>query len=79
MVAHRGFVWLAVCAAPVIERRGSECVELAVGDGHRSLWDADGKWRASLLDLVELNYGSPMKIWRNVGTGDAARPGQMGS
>jgi hypothetical protein len=31
-----------------------------------------------LLDLVEVNYGTSVKIWRNVGSGDAAQPGQMG-
>jgi hypothetical protein len=32
-----------------------------------------------MLDLVEVNYGDPVKVWRNVGTGDAARPVQMGN
>jgi enediyne biosynthesis protein E4 len=31
-----------------------------------------------LLDLVEVNFGAPMKVWRNVGGGDAAKPKQMG-
>lgn len=31
-----------------------------------------------LLDLVELNYGDPVELWRNVGSGDAARPAPMG-
>lgn len=31
-----------------------------------------------LLDLVEVEYGSPVRIWRNVGSGDAAKPAQMG-
>ena len=31
-----------------------------------------------LLDLVEVNLGTPTKIWRSVGAGDAARPAQMG-
>ncbi|MEA2609346.1 MAG: enediyne biosynthesis protein [Chloroflexota bacterium] len=31
-----------------------------------------------LLDLVELDYGSPVRLWRNVGQGDAAAPSQMG-
>lgn len=31
-----------------------------------------------LLDLVTLGYGSPVKVWRNAGAGDAARPVQMG-
>ncbi len=31
-----------------------------------------------LLDLVTLGYGHPVKVWRNVGRGDAARPVQMG-
>ncbi|HEX6061419.1 MAG TPA: CRTAC1 family protein [Candidatus Limnocylindria bacterium] len=26
------------------------------------------------LDLVEVNYGAPVRIWRNVGTGSAAHP-----
>jgi hypothetical protein len=32
-----------------------------------------------LLDIVEVNYGTPVRIWRNVGTGTAARPGSMGN
>jgi len=32
-----------------------------------------------MLDLVEVNYGSPVRIWRNVGTGSADRPAPMGS
>jgi hypothetical protein len=31
-----------------------------------------------LLDLVEVNYGDPVRVWRNVGTGDAASPGRLG-
>ena len=31
-----------------------------------------------LLDLVEVNYGDPVKLWRNVGSGDAATPKAMG-
>jgi len=30
-------------------------------------------------DLVEVNYGAPVKVWRNVGSGDAATPGRMGN
>ena len=32
-----------------------------------------------LLDLVEVNYGSGTRIWRNVGAGDAVHPAQMGN
>jgi enediyne biosynthesis protein E4 len=32
-----------------------------------------------LLDLVEVNYGSAVRLWRNVGTGDAAHPATMGN
>jgi hypothetical protein len=32
-----------------------------------------------MLDLVEVNYGSPMKIWRNAGTGDASKAGRIGN
>jgi enediyne biosynthesis protein E4 len=32
-----------------------------------------------LLDLVEVNLGDPVRIWRNVGAGDAAHPVPMGS
>jgi hypothetical protein len=32
-----------------------------------------------MLDLVEVNYGDRVRIWRNVGTGDAAQPVQMGN
>jgi len=31
-----------------------------------------------LLDLVEVNLGAPVRIWRNVGGGDAAAPAQLG-
>ncbi len=31
-----------------------------------------------LVDLVELNLGAPARLWRNVGTGDAAKPAPMG-
>jgi hypothetical protein len=36
-------------------------------------FDLDGT-----LDLVEVNYGAPVRIWRNVGSGSAARPAAMG-
>jgi hypothetical protein len=32
-----------------------------------------------MLDLVKLDFGSPVKLWRSVGGGDAAKPAQMGS
>ena len=32
-----------------------------------------------MLDLVEVNYGTAVKVWRNVGSGDAAKPVQMGN
>ena len=32
-----------------------------------------------MLDLVEMNYGAPVKIWRNAGAGDAAHPRPMGN
>ncbi len=32
-----------------------------------------------LLDLVEVNYRDPVKLWRNVGAGTAAAPAQMGN
>ena len=31
------------------------------------------------LDLVEVNYGAPTRLWRNVGSGTADRPQPMGS
>ncbi len=31
-----------------------------------------------LPDLVEVNYGAPVELWRNVGAGDAAHPVAMG-
>jgi len=31
-----------------------------------------------LLDLVEVNLGAPVRLWRNVGAGDAAHPASMG-
>ncbi len=32
-----------------------------------------------MLDLVEVNYGSPIRVWRNVGAGTAAQPTGMGN
>jgi hypothetical protein len=32
-----------------------------------------------MLDLVELSYGAPARVWRNVGTGDASRPHAIGN
>ena len=32
-----------------------------------------------MLDLVVVNYGAPVRIWRNVGAGDASRPQAMGN
>ena len=32
-----------------------------------------------LLDLIEVNYGAPVRLWRNVGLGDAATPAPMGA
>ena len=32
-----------------------------------------------MLDLVEVGYGTPVRIWRNVGTGNAAHPQAMGN
>jgi hypothetical protein len=32
-----------------------------------------------LLDLVEVNYHDPTRVWRNVGAGDASGPRQMGN
>jgi hypothetical protein len=32
-----------------------------------------------MLDLVEVNYGSAVRIWRNVGSGDVAHPAPMGN
>ena len=32
-----------------------------------------------MLDLVEVNYGAPVRIWRNVGAGDASLPRAMGN
>jgi hypothetical protein len=32
-----------------------------------------------MLDLVEVNYLDGVKLWRNVGSGDAAKPVQMGN
>jgi hypothetical protein len=32
-----------------------------------------------MLDLVEVNFGDPVRLWRNVGGGDAASPQPMGS
>jgi hypothetical protein len=32
-----------------------------------------------MLDLIEVNYGAPVRLWRNVGTGDASKPRAMGN
>jgi len=32
-----------------------------------------------LLDLVQVNFGAPLKLWRNVGSGTAAAPAPMGN
>ncbi len=32
-----------------------------------------------MLDLVEVNYGTAVKVWRNVGSGDTSKPAQMGN
>jgi hypothetical protein len=32
-----------------------------------------------LLDLIELNLGDPVKVWRNAGSGDGAQPAPMGN
>jgi hypothetical protein len=32
-----------------------------------------------MLDLVEVNLGAPVMLWRNVGTGDAAAPAPIGN
>jgi hypothetical protein len=32
-----------------------------------------------MLDLVEVSYGAPVRIWRNVGSGDATKPRAMGN
>ena len=32
-----------------------------------------------MLDLIQVNYGAPVRIWRNVGTGDGSRPHAMGN
>jgi enediyne biosynthesis protein E4 len=32
-----------------------------------------------LLDIVEVNYGAPVRIWRNVGAGSEAQPSVMGN
>ena len=31
-----------------------------------------------MLDLVVVNYGAPVRVWRNVGVGDASHPSAMG-
>jgi len=32
-----------------------------------------------MLDLIQVNYGARVRIWRNVGTGDASHPRAMGN
>lgn len=33
---------------------------------------------SGMLDLVVVNYGAPVRVWHNVGSGDTARPRPMG-
>jgi hypothetical protein len=49
-------------------------VSFARGRG-AALVDLDGN---GLLDLVVANFGDPVRIWRNVGSGTAAAPSPMG-
>ena len=50
-------------------------VEYAKGRGAALVdFNLDG-----LLDLVEVNLGDRVKLWRNVGAGDAARPAPLGN
>src|SRR5438093_2428808 len=32
-----------------------------------------------MLDLIEVNYGAPVRLWRNVGVGDGTHPRAMGN
>src|SRR5438093_2615505 len=32
-----------------------------------------------MLDLVEVSYGAPVRLWRNVGSGEASKPRAMGN
>ena len=32
-----------------------------------------------MLDLVEVNYGSPVKVWRSLGSGDSVHPAPLGN
>jgi hypothetical protein len=32
-----------------------------------------------MLDLIKVNYGAPVELWRNVGSGDAAAPAALGN
>ena len=32
-----------------------------------------------MLDLIEVSYGAPVRVWRNVGAGDGAHPAAMGN
>jgi hypothetical protein len=32
-----------------------------------------------MLDLVEVNYGAPVRLWRNAGSGDATHPAPLGN
>ncbi len=32
-----------------------------------------------LLDIVEVNYGAPVRLWHNVGTGTSAQPAPLGN
>ena len=57
--------------------QGAEAAGIVAFDSSRGAalvdFNLDG-----LLDLVEVNHGTPVKLWRNVGSGDASKPAAMG-
>ena len=57
---------------------GAEAAGIVAFDRGRGAALADFN-RDGLLDLVELNLGTPTKLWRSVGAGDAAQPAPMGN
>ena len=58
--------------------QGADAAGIVTFDSGRGAAVADFN-RDGLPDLVEVLYGAPVRVWRNVGTGDATQPVAMGS
>ncbi len=58
-------------------RQGADAAGIVTFDRGRGAALADFNLDG-MLDLVEVFYGAPVRVWRNLGTGDAATPAPMG-